>query len=50
MNTCFVIRMCSVNVPETHPRMDWNVFNVIPSMGLHRVGHDWSDLAATAVM
>ena len=20
----------------------------VPSMGLHRVGHDWSDLAATA--
>ena len=22
----------------------------LPSMGLHRVGHDWSDLAATAYL
>ena len=22
----------------------------LPSMGLHRVGHDWSDLAAAAAM
>ena len=29
MDTCFVIRIYSLKVPETHPRMDWNVFNVI---------------------
>ena len=29
MNTCFVIGMCSLKVPETHSRMNWHVFNVI---------------------
>ena len=24
----------------------WQIFNDMPSMGSHRVGHDWSDLAA----
>ena len=50
-------------VPKGPPRRKWQPTSVflawripgtgkpggLPSMGLHRVGHDWSDLAAAAV-
>ena len=57
---CFVFKSILLSfifiIQEQHVKFNWYNRRIpgmeepggLPSMGLHRVGHDWSDLAAAA--
>jgi len=53
---CWVLRVLSEKAMAPHPSiLAWRIPGTeepggLPSMGLHRVGHDWSDLAAARVL
>ena len=59
LKKCYLIRKANISFPNKEKLLTvrtWSVFNRhqdgepggLPSMGSHRVGHDWSDLAASA--